>query len=155
MEILLLAQPHGNCNTYFFNSFRFFQCDNPFFISRLHVWSVNGDPLATVNTSICCSDRMQQILCVAFSTSREWDQQNVVITGSTDGVVRMWSIEYVQVPIENEKSKGEINPNNENENDKNSTNKSPLDEKTMSTSVDLIKQISLTQDNHCEHAKCT
>lgn len=64
----------------------------------LHVWSANGVPLATVNTSIGSADRMQQILCVAFSATREWDQQNVVITGSTDGVVRMWSMEYVQVP---------------------------------------------------------
>lgn len=44
----------------------------------LHVWSANGDPLATVNTSVGCADRMQQILCVTFSTAREWDQQNVV-----------------------------------------------------------------------------
>ena len=65
----------------------------------LHVWSTNGDALATVNTSIGSADRMQQILCVAFSSMREWDQQNVIITGSTDGVVRMWSMEYVQVPI--------------------------------------------------------
>lgn len=65
----------------------------------LHVWSTNGDALATVNTSIGSADRMQQILCVAFSSTREWDQQNVIITGSTDGVVRMWSMEYVQVPI--------------------------------------------------------
>ncbi|XP_055847784.1 WD repeat and FYVE domain-containing protein 3 [Episyrphus balteatus] len=66
----------------------------------LHVWSINGDALATVNTSVGSADRMQQILCVAFSQIREWDQQNVIITGSTDGVVRMWSLEYSQVPIE-------------------------------------------------------
>lgn len=105
---------------------------------------------------------MQQILCVAFSTSREWDQQNVVITGSTDGVVRMWSIEYVQVPIveNDEHSKdGELSPNNsENDNsDEISTIKSAsLDEEnTVNTSaVELIKQMSLTTqgDHHCEHA---
>lgn len=55
----------------------------------LHVWSINGDPLATVNTSVGSADRMQQILCVTFSAVREWDSQNVVITGSTDGVVRV------------------------------------------------------------------
>lgn len=32
---------------------------------------------------------MQQILCVAFSQTHEWDSQNVVMTGSTDGVVRV------------------------------------------------------------------
>lgn len=70
----------------------------------LHIWSANGDALATVNTSVGSADRMQQILCVAFSTTHEWDQQNVVITGSTDGVVRMWSMEYVQVPSETRKA---------------------------------------------------
>lgn len=64
----------------------------------LHVWSINGDPLAVVNTCVGRADRMQQILCVAFSQTREWDAANVVITGSTDGVVRMWSVEYIQIP---------------------------------------------------------
>jgi WD repeat and FYVE domain-containing protein 3 len=55
----------------------------------LHVWSINGDSLAIVNTSVGSADRMQQILCVAFSATREWDSNNVIITGSTDGVVRV------------------------------------------------------------------
>ncbi|BES87468.1 Beach [Nesidiocoris tenuis] len=66
----------------------------------LHVWSINGEVLCSVNTSVGRADRMQQILCVAFSQCREWDAQNVILTGSTDGVVRMWSIDYVQVPKE-------------------------------------------------------
>nr|XP_008195320.1 PREDICTED: WD repeat and FYVE domain-containing protein 3 isoform X2 [Tribolium castaneum] len=66
----------------------------------LHVWSINGDELASVNTCVGRADRMQQILCVAFSQTHEWDSLNVVMTGSTDGVTRMWSIEYVQVPDE-------------------------------------------------------
>lgn len=80
----------------------------------LHVWSANGDALARVNTSIGSADRMQQILCVAFSATREWDQQNVVITGSTDGVVRMWSMEYVQVPLDEEEGE-EANSSGEEE----------------------------------------
>lgn len=55
----------------------------------LHLWSINGDELACVNTSVGRADRMQQILCVAFSQCREWDPQNVIMTGSTDGVVRV------------------------------------------------------------------
>jgi WD40 repeat protein len=66
----------------------------------LHVWTINGDELASVNTCVGRADRMQQILCVAFSQAQEWDAQNVVMTGSTDGVVRMWSLDYVQVPCE-------------------------------------------------------
>lgn len=105
---------------------------------------------------------MQQILCVAFSTSREWDQQNVIITGSTDGTVRMWSIEYVQVPIvqndEHSKS-GELSPtksDDDNSNEISTIKSTSFDEKnTMNTSaVELIKQMSLTtqEDHHCEHA---
>ncbi|XP_050072593.1 WD repeat and FYVE domain-containing protein 3 [Anopheles maculipalpis] len=60
----------------------------------LHIWSINGHQLAVVNTSMGSSDRMQQILCVTFSSIREWDTKNVIITGSTDGVVRLWSIEF-------------------------------------------------------------
>lgn len=76
----------------------------------LHVWSINGDALAMVNTSVGSADRMQQILCVAFSQIREWDQQNVVMTGSTDGVVRMWSLEHTQVPIDRKLKRGvEVN----------------------------------------------
>ncbi|XP_059163899.1 WD repeat and FYVE domain-containing protein 3-like isoform X2 [Physella acuta] len=63
----------------------------------LHVWNVNGEAIASVNTS---TGRNQQIFCVCFSQMNEWDIQNVVLTGSSDGVVRMWSVEYVQVPKE-------------------------------------------------------
>ncbi|KAK6633574.1 hypothetical protein RUM44_004181 [Polyplax serrata] len=70
----------------------------------LHLWSINGDELACVNTCVARADRMQQILCVAFSTANEWDPQNVVITGSSDGVVRMWSLDYVQVPTDEKPS---------------------------------------------------
>jgi WD repeat and FYVE domain-containing protein 3 len=66
----------------------------------LHVWTINGVELACVNTSVGRADRMQQILCVAFSQANEWDSQNVIMTGSTDGVARMWSLDYVQVPKE-------------------------------------------------------
>ena len=45
------------------------------------------------------SFRYQQILCVCCSEYNEWDRENVVMTGSADGVVRMWSIDYVEVPV--------------------------------------------------------
>ncbi|XP_050428058.1 WD repeat and FYVE domain-containing protein 3 [Adelges cooleyi] len=66
--------------------------------TMLHVYTINGEELANVDTSVGRADRMQQILCVAFSQALDWDPQNVIITGSSDGVVRMWSMEYVQVP---------------------------------------------------------
>nr|XP_054773448.1 WD repeat and FYVE domain-containing protein 3-like [Lytechinus pictus] len=52
----------------------------------LYVWSINGDMIASVNTS---TGREQQILCCAMSELVEWDTLNVVITGSSDGVVRV------------------------------------------------------------------
>ncbi|KAB0793199.1 hypothetical protein PPYR_12819 [Photinus pyralis] len=76
----------------------------------LHIWSINGDELASVNTCVGRADRMQQILCISFSQTHEWDSLNVIMTGSTDGVARMWSIDYVQVPDENDKEK----PNKDN-----------------------------------------
>ena len=38
-----------------------------------------------------------QVLCVAQSQWCEWDRQNVVMPGPSDGVVRMWSLDYVEV----------------------------------------------------------
>lgn len=106
----------------------------------LHIWSANGDALATVNTSIGSADRMQQILCVTFSTTHEWDQQNVVITGSTDGVVRMWSMEYVQVPAVSEKqlvAAESVQKKSAVTEDK--SNADPL-------KVDLVKQLSVNME---------
>uniref|UniRef100_A0A182W2I8 WD repeat-containing protein 55 homolog n=1 Tax=Anopheles minimus TaxID=112268 RepID=A0A182W2I8_9DIPT len=86
----------------------------------LHIWSINGHQLAVVNTSMGSSDRMQQILCVTFSSIREWDTKNVIITGSTDGVVRLWSIEFLSkrsqqsedLPKTISKSKFDVKDNN-------------------------------------------
>jgi WD40 repeat protein len=61
----------------------------------LHLWSINGDPLASVNTPVGQISRSQHILCVCFSQLNEWNPMNVILTGSTDGVVRMWSLYYV------------------------------------------------------------
>ncbi|KAK3103345.1 hypothetical protein FSP39_018631 [Pinctada imbricata] len=66
----------------------------------LYVWSINGEEIACVNTATL---RSQQILCLTMSQMNEWDNRNVILTGSSDGVVRMWSVEHVQVPCENKK----------------------------------------------------
>lgn len=55
----------------------------------LHVYTINGEELANVDTSVGRADRIQQILCVAFSQAIDWDPHNVIITGSSDGVVRV------------------------------------------------------------------
>ncbi|XP_050083063.1 WD repeat and FYVE domain-containing protein 3 isoform X2 [Anopheles aquasalis] len=71
----------------------------------LYVWSINGVKLSSVNTSTGCSNRMQQILCTTFSYIKEWDDKNVIITGSTDGVVRMWSMEFRSSSNEEQRNK--------------------------------------------------
>ncbi|XP_077999760.1 WD repeat and FYVE domain-containing protein 3-like [Glandiceps talaboti] len=63
----------------------------------LYIWSINGDVIASVNTS---TGREQQILCCAVSELVEWDPANVIVTGSSDGVIRMWGTEFVQVPAD-------------------------------------------------------
>lgn len=52
-----------------------------------------------MDTCVGRADRMQQILCVAFSQTREWDSLNVIITGSTDGVVRVTFFNYIFVYV--------------------------------------------------------
>jgi WD40 repeat protein len=68
----------------------------------LHLWSINGSEIANINTAV---GRNQQILCVAMSQMREWDVSNVIMTGNSDGVVRMWSLEFVEVADEDVKVK--------------------------------------------------
>jgi WD40 repeat protein len=71
-------------------------CDS----SWLHLWSVNGELIGRIDTAGVGGGGgiSHGIICVAFSILNEWDSDNVVMTGSMDGVVRMWSIRYVQVP---------------------------------------------------------
>lgn len=80
--------------------------------TMLYLWSINGELVAQVNTldasanltSLSCQNS-SQILCLAFSTYNEWDNDNVILTGSSDGVVKMWTLRYVQEPLEPECSK--------------------------------------------------
>ncbi|XP_017775866.1 PREDICTED: WD repeat and FYVE domain-containing protein 3 isoform X2 [Nicrophorus vespilloides] len=103
----------------------------------LHVWSINGDELACVNTCVGTADRMQQILCVAFSQTHEWDAANVIMTGSTDGVARMWSMDYVQVPQDDKEAgcSAKSTPTH-----KNSEEHKPLHNR-------LVKQVNVFHDS--------
>ena len=70
--------------------------------SWLYLWDVNGNPMASVDTAPPPgvnsghninnnnnnNNSSVQILCVAQSQHNEWDRQNVIMTGSSDGVVR-------------------------------------------------------------------
>ena len=59
--------------------------------SRLYVWSINGQPIANIET---VTDSNQSILSICMSQINEWDPVNVILTGGTDGVVKIWNVEY-------------------------------------------------------------
>ncbi|VDO70449.1 unnamed protein product [Heligmosomoides polygyrus] len=64
----------------------------------LHLWSINGELLAVVNTcdSNLIMDPSQMILSLTFSTMNEWDLDNVVVCGTSDGVVKIYSCVMVE-----------------------------------------------------------
>ncbi|PIO53357.1 hypothetical protein TELCIR_25310, partial [Teladorsagia circumcincta] len=64
----------------------------------LHLWSINGELLAVVNTcdSNLVVDPSQMILSLTFSTMNEWDSDNVVVCGTSDGVVKIYSCIMVE-----------------------------------------------------------
>ncbi|XP_051772048.1 WD repeat- and FYVE domain-containing protein 4 isoform X3 [Ctenopharyngodon idella] len=64
--------------------------------TQLYLWTMKGQLLASVNTS-CRSEG--NILCCCFTQKCEWDSRNVIITGSTDGIVRIWKTEYTRVQL--------------------------------------------------------
>lgn len=65
-------------------------------------------PLSNTNSMIV-SQNSSQILCLAFSTYNEWDANNVILTGSSDGVVKLWTVLYVQEQLVEQAEKSSKN----------------------------------------------
>ncbi|XP_030234798.1 WD repeat- and FYVE domain-containing protein 4 isoform X1 [Gadus morhua] len=63
--------------------------------AQLYLWTMKGQLLSRVATS--CRP-LGDILCVGFTQTQEWDARNALVTGSADGVVRMWRTEYTRTP---------------------------------------------------------
>ncbi|XP_030131885.4 WD repeat- and FYVE domain-containing protein 4 [Taeniopygia guttata] len=63
--------------------------------SCLYLWTVNGQLLA--RTSTACSPTCH-IVCCCFAEVMDWDTRSIIITGSTDGVVRLWKTKYSHTP---------------------------------------------------------
>ncbi|XP_056017801.1 WD repeat and FYVE domain-containing protein 3-like isoform X2 [Ostrea edulis] len=101
----------------------------------LYLWSINGEEIACVNTAP--PQNNQQILCLAMSQMYEWDNKNVILTGSKDGVVRMWSVEYVQV-LKEEKKNLKVEEKGPSENKEKSINQNDA-YKDIQTAVDRLK----------------
>ncbi|CAD5218465.1 unnamed protein product [Bursaphelenchus okinawaensis] len=74
--------------------------------SYLHLWTLNGDPLCQVNTvdSGLFSNPSSLILSLSFSTFTDWDPKNVIMCGTSDGLVKIYSIELRKVSEDEEKS---------------------------------------------------
>ena len=75
--------------------------------SWLYLWSVNGECLASVDTASNGTGPLQ-INCVCMSQANEWDTNNVIMTGSTDGVVRMYSVEMIRQSKTTKKSEDRL-----------------------------------------------
>ena len=70
--------------------------------SWLYLWDIGGRPLARIDTNAVCpplspQPQQQQILCVACSQMNEWDRENVIMTGSSDGVVRYYTCHFLRL----------------------------------------------------------
>ncbi|VDN31863.1 unnamed protein product [Dibothriocephalus latus] len=61
------------------------------------MWNISGEPIASLNTT---PDQSNQIFCVSMSTLCDWDPDHVIITGGSDGVVRMWGLDYIREDLE-------------------------------------------------------
>ncbi|XP_050981588.1 WD repeat- and FYVE domain-containing protein 4 [Labeo rohita] len=64
--------------------------------THLYLWTMKGQLLASLNTS-CRPEG--NILCCCFTQKYEWDPRNVIITGSADGIVRIWKTEYTRAQL--------------------------------------------------------
>lgn len=73
--------------------------------SWLYLWSVNGEKLASVDTANTAGPL--KINCVCMTEANEWDADNLILTGSSDGVVRMWSLSHVQTSTSTSSSKSD------------------------------------------------
>ena len=61
---------------------------------KLFYWTVNGELLVQGNHFLKLGYRISVIITSEYC---EWDPYNVILTGSTDGVVRIWCVEFTKV----------------------------------------------------------
>ncbi|XP_067395033.1 WD repeat- and FYVE domain-containing protein 4 [Emydura macquarii macquarii] len=63
--------------------------------SYLYLWTINGQPLANINTACGLEG---DIVCCCFAEVMDWDTRSIIVTGGTDGTVRLWKTEYAKAP---------------------------------------------------------
>ncbi|KFO33980.1 WD repeat- and FYVE domain-containing protein 4 [Fukomys damarensis] len=64
--------------------------------AHLSLWDVNGQPLASVTTAWGLEGA---ITCCCMVEGPAWDSSHVVVTGSQDGMVRIWKTEDVKMSV--------------------------------------------------------
>lgn len=95
--------------------------------TQIFIWTINGDLLACVDifnyqySNIHCENRLTsmmnapsnvQILCCTFSLYKEYDENNIFVVGCSDGTIRIYSMRYIQILMdENEMDTGFGNVN--------------------------------------------
>ncbi|XP_062943018.1 WD repeat- and FYVE domain-containing protein 4 [Cynocephalus volans] len=64
--------------------------------AHLSLWNVNGQPLASITTAW---GPERAITCCCMMEGPAWDGSHVIITGSQDGMVRIWKMEDVKLSV--------------------------------------------------------
>ncbi|XP_076787564.1 WD repeat- and FYVE domain-containing protein 4 isoform X4 [Arvicanthis niloticus] len=64
--------------------------------AHLSLWDVNGQPLASITTAWGPEGT---ITCCCIVEGPAWDASHVIITGSKDGMVRIWKTEDVKMSV--------------------------------------------------------
>ncbi|XP_048195177.1 WD repeat- and FYVE domain-containing protein 4 [Perognathus longimembris pacificus] len=64
--------------------------------AHLSLWNVNGQPLASITTAWGPEGA---ITCCCVAESPAWDTGHIIITGSQDGIVRIWKTEDMKMSI--------------------------------------------------------
>ncbi|KAM4852716.1 WD repeat- and FYVE domain-containing protein 4 [Thomomys bottae] len=64
--------------------------------AHLSLWTVNGQPLASITTAWGPEGA---ITCCCVAEGPAWDTSHVIITGSQDGIVRIWKTEDMKMSI--------------------------------------------------------
>ncbi|KAF6112259.1 WDFY family member 4 [Phyllostomus discolor] len=64
--------------------------------AHLSLWNVNGQPLANITTAWGPEGA---ITCCCMMEGPAWDSSHVIITGSRDGIVRIWKTEDVKMSV--------------------------------------------------------
>lgn len=78
--------------------------------SCIFLWTINGKLLSVVKTtgSGLFSNPSSMVLSLSFSTINEWDSRNVIMCGTSDGLVKMYSCEFKKITPNNEKDETNI-----------------------------------------------